>query len=85
MKEVGYLKALKRAYARKVLEEELMWRVKDLEYEIFNDFTPSNNDKLYSKNDLKKLERQLLRQFIDLPDNLISAMEIIEERQEEEQ
>ena len=79
MKEIGYLKTLKRAYAWKVLEEELMWRVQDLENEIFNDFTPWNNDKLYSKNDLKKLERQLLKQFIELPDNLISAMEIIEE------
>ena len=81
-KEIGYLKALKRAYAWKILEEELMWRIKELENEIFNDFTPNNNDKLYSKNDLKKLERQLLKQFIDLPDNLISAMDIIEEEQE---
>ena len=83
MKEVGYLKALKRAYAWKILEEEFMWRIKELENEIFNDFTPWNNDKLYSKNDLKKLERLLLKQFIDLPDNLISAMDIIENKEED--
>ena len=83
MKEIGYLKALKRAYAWKVLEEELMERVKDLENEIFNDFTPDNNKQIYSKNDIKKLERLLLKQFIDLPDNLISAMDIIETKKEE--
>jgi len=83
MKEIGYLKALKRSYAWKTLEEELIWRIKELENEIFNDFSPSNNDKLYSKNDLKKLERQLLRQFLELPENLISAMDIIENEEEE--
>lgn len=84
-KEIGYLKALKRAYAWKILEEELMWRVKELEKEIFNDFTAENNTKVYSKSDIKKLERLLLKQFIELPDNLINAMEIIEVDDEKEE
>lgn len=83
-KEIGYLKSLKRAYAWKILEEELMWRVKELENEIFNDFTPENNNKVYSKNDIKKVERLLLKQFIDLPETLISAMDIIEVDEQEE-
>lgn len=82
-KQVGYLKALKRAYAWKILEEEFMDRVKDIESEVLNNFTPEYNDKVYSKNDLLKVERKLLQQFIYLPDNLIKALDIIEEDDKE--
>lgn len=82
-KQVGYLKALKRAYAWKILEEELIDRLKDIESEVLNNFTPDYNDKVYSKNDLLKVERKLLEQFINLPDNLIEALDIIEEDEQE--
>jgi len=81
MKEIWYLKALKKAYARKILEEELIERLKILDNEIFNLFDWDANDKKYSKNDLRKIERLLLKQFIELPDNLIWAMELIESKE----
>ena len=82
-KEIWYLKSLKRAYARKLIEEELMDRIKELEKEILYNFTPWNNDKIYSKNDLNKIERLILKQFIELPDNLINALDIIEAEEEQ--
>ena len=78
-KQIGYLKSLKRAYAWKLLEEQLQLNIKDLEYEILNNFSSENNDKRYSKNDLLKIERKIWEQFIELPDVLIWALDIIEE------
>lgn len=84
MKEIWYLKALKKAYAWKILEEELKARVQDLEKLILDDFTWKNNEMKYTALDIYKTERKLLKDFLELPDNLIRAMDIIEQKWEDE-
>ena len=82
MKEIWYLKALKKAYARKIIEEELKAKIEDLENTILNDFTWKNNEVKYTALDIYKVERKILKDFLELPDNLISSMDIIEEKEE---
>lgn len=82
-KQVGYLKALKRAYAWKILEEQLNLRISDIEHEVLNQFNWEDNEKVYTKNDLLKAERKLLTLFLELPDNLMNALEIIEAKEED--
>lgn len=84
MKEIWYLKALKKAYAWKILEEELKARVQDLEKLILDDFTWKNNEMKYTALDIYKTERKILKDFLELPDNLIRAMDIIEQPWEDE-
>lgn len=82
-KKVWYLKALKRAYAWKILEEEFMERISEIENVVLENFKTSNELK-FTENDLLKVERKLLKQFIELPDNLLNALEIIEIKEEQE-
>ena len=82
-KQVGYLKALKRAYSWKILEEQLNIRISDIEHELLEQFDPDYNEQLYTKNDLRKVERKLLKDFLELPDNLINALDIIETKEED--
>lgn len=82
-KEIGYLKTLQKAYGWKLLVNELQERVDSLTNEILTDFNKENNKVLYSLNDLRKVERQILKDFIEMPEMLRSSYDIIETNQED--
>ena len=83
--EINQFRMLKEMPQWKILTEIIKTELKEVEEEIFE---VKDNDKLYTKDDLLKKERAIMKRFISLPDTLIDEFEhwLIEEEtwQEEE-
>lgn len=75
--QIALLRELKNSTTWKLLKVDLERRIKETEDIILNSFDFKYNDRKFSFNDLKKVERQCLWILLELPDDLILQLDNI--------
>lgn len=80
--QLNHLKQLVNFPAWQFFKDDLKAQLKAVESDIFK-INPEDNEKVYTKKDVLRLERNILQMMIKLPDDLMEKLDqIIEEDQD---